>query len=293
MLSVCFRYDDASATSDHKVEGGVFEIFGQHQFPLSVAAIPFKRLKRGETRSISEGNAPHLAHAVRAGIVELAQHGHSHLKRSADTRGGPSEFAGIALDEQAKLINEGKDHLEQMFGQRISGFVPPWNTYDCATVRALESVGFAFVSGGLEVQKCGALPAVPITSTLAEARSHVEKVRSFQSLSPVIVVVVHSDDFEEYRFKPRPDEMPPTTNLDQLRGLLAWLKGQRYVKVETLGRIAGARQGISLRTVSELKLPYRVRAKVPPMLVRTADWKTVPGVLYGLLRNTQRPAAER
>lgn len=291
MLSVCFRYDDASATSDHKVEDGVFDIFDQYQFPLCVAAIPFRRTKRGETHSLSKGNAPHLARAVQAGIVELAQHGHSHLRRSADARGRPSEFAGMDPDEQARLISDGKQHLEQIFGQRVHGFVPPWNSYDCATVHALANAGFAFISGGREVRKCGALPAVPITATLAEARSHVEQARAFQSLSPVIVIVVHSDDFEEYRFKPRPEELLPTTNLNQLKVFLAWLKSQRYVKVETLGRIAGPGQGIGLRTVSELKLPYRVRVRVPPMLVRAADWKTAPAVLYALLRNAHRAPA--
>ena len=286
MLTVCFRYDDASATSDHSVESAVFDIFRRYQFPLCVAAIPFRRKKNGELHAISPGNTTHLVDAVSAGIVEIAQHGHSHLPRSTDTRGRRSEFAGLGVEEQVKLISEGMQRLQDTFGQRIKGFVPPWNTYDCATVQALETTGFMYLSVGMEVRKCSALPILPITSTLSAARIDAERARSFPSLAPVVVVIIHSDDFEEYRSKPRPDEELPTTNLRELESLLAWLKAQRRVKVEALARVAEtARKAAGLRTASELKLPYRLRVRIPPMIVRAPGWRTVPAILYRVLRN--------
>ena len=286
MISVCFRFDDPSAISDHRLEAGIFDIFARLEVPLCVAPIPFARTVSGAVISLSPQNASHLIDAARAGIIEIAQHGHSHVHRGVDARGVHSEFAGVAAAEQARLIEEGREHLSSMFSHRINGFVPPWNTYDLATAQALDEAGFEFLSAGWEVLNYGKLAIVPRTCTLRNARSAIEKALCFQPLAPVLVAVFHPDDFVEFMHPPLPDEPPPFTNLRELEALLGWIKTIPAIKTDSLSRVAEAvRNGMPLRNPGELNLPYRVKALIPPILVRRADWRVFPAILWGAFRS--------
>ncbi len=293
MISVCFRFDDPSATSDHKLEQEVFEIFARFDVPLCVATIPFARSPAGELVRLSTQNALHLLDASRAGVIEIAQHGHSHISRAPAGRRIRSEFAGLPASEQMRLIREGMEHLESVFDHRIKGFVPPWNSYDRVTAQALDEAGFQFLSIGKEVGqdliRFGTLPVICGTGGLLRARPAIERAMCFQSLAPVQVVIFHPDDFEEFRSPPLPDEPPPFTNLRELEGLLGWIKASPNVRTETISRIAeSVRHGTKLRTRSELNLPHRIQSLVPPMLARSGDWMTLPGVLWGALRSRYR-----
>jgi peptidoglycan/xylan/chitin deacetylase (PgdA/CDA1 family) len=284
MVAVCFRYDDASAKSDHKLEQKVLDIFARHRVPLCVAVIPFAG-PAGRPAPVSSKNAPHLFHAERTGVIEVAMHGHSHLHRGSDARGRRTEFAGLPAAEQAHLIREGEQYLESAFGHRISGFVPPWNTYDAATAHALVDSGFAFLSAGYDVFRYGQLPVVPITCTLSTAQVAMQEARRFEWLSPVLVVVFHSDDFMEYRYPPRHDEALPAMNLQKLDALLRWIKTKPGLRTEALSHVAKyLANGTNLRSTNELTLPYRVRALLPVMLVRSPTRKILPGIMLGMFR---------
>jgi peptidoglycan/xylan/chitin deacetylase (PgdA/CDA1 family) len=291
MVSICFRFDDASAKSDHELERKVFDVFARLNVPLCVAVIPFAGA--GAPVPLSPRNAPHLFDAARAGVIEIALHGHSHLHRGNDARGRRTEFSGVHPAEQARLIREGMQHVASAFNHRIQGFVPPWNTYDASTTQTLTEAGFEFLSAGFDVFRYGRLPVVPITCTLRTARIAIQKARCFEWLAPVVVVVFHSDDFMEYRYPPRHDESFPAMNLRELEALLGWIKTTPGLQAETLSDIAKySTNGINLRSSSELILPYRVKVLVPPMLVRAAAWRTLPGILWGMFRSRSGFGAE-
>jgi peptidoglycan/xylan/chitin deacetylase (PgdA/CDA1 family) len=284
MVSICFRFDDASAKSDHKLEHKVFDVFARLNVPLCVAVIPFAGA--GEPVPLSPQNAAHLFDAARAGVIEIALHGHSHRHRGNDARGRRTEFFGLHPAEQTRLIREGMQHLASAFNHRIQGFVPPWNTYDASTTQALAEAGFEFLSAGFDVFRHGRLPVVPITCRLRTARIAIQKACCFEWLAPVVVVLFHSDDFMEYRYPPRHDESWPAMNLRELEALLEWIKTKPGLHAEALSHIARcSANGTNLRSSSELTLPYRVKVLVPRMLVRSAAWRTLPGILWGMFRS--------
>jgi predicted deacetylase len=284
MVSICFRFDDASAKSDHKLEHKVFDVFARLDVPLCVAVIPFAGGR--EPVPLSPRNAAHLFDAARAGVIEVALHGHSHRHRGNDVRGRRTEFSGLDPAEQTRLIREGMQHLASAFNHRIQGFVPPWNTYDAATTQALTEAGFEFLSAGFDVYRYGRLPVVPITCTLRTARIAIQKACCFEWLAPVVVVVFHSDVFMEHRYLPRHDESSPAMNLRKLEALLGWIKTKPGLRVEAISHIARcSANGTNVRSSSELTLPYRVKVLIPPMLVRCAAWRTLPGILWGMFRS--------
>jgi predicted deacetylase len=284
MTSVCFRFDDPSAISDHSLEQEILDVFAEQGASVCVAAIPFARGADGETVPLSPRNATHLVDAARASLVEIAQHGHSHVQRGVDAKGRRSEFAGVPYEEQVRLIAEGARQLSATFNVDVAGFVPPWNTYDHETVRALTEAAFAFLSAGDEVIRSEALPMVPRTCTLRNARDVIDRALQFQALAPVVVVVFHADEFREFKLPPAIDEPPPFTDLDELRALLRWIR-KKLVRIEKLGAVADSvRRGEPLQNVSELKLPWRIKERLPPILVRSGHWSTLRGVIWRSLR---------
>lgn len=294
MISICFRLDDPSPVGDKDVERRILEIFAEREIPLCVAAIPFAESAAGDAILLSRQNARHLVDAARKGTIEIAQHGHSQHRRGTTERGGPSEFFGVPFEEQFRLIREGNEHLAALFERRITGFVPPWNTYDHSTLRALGVAGFEFLSAGPEFIKSGTLPVVPATCSLHDARQAAEGARYFQALAPLLVVVFHPDDFVEFKLSPLPDDPPPFTNLPELRALLDWIKDASWIRTEAIGRVAEAvRGGTLLRNPYDLKLPHRIKTLVPPILTRSGAWATAPGILWSAVRSQSRPLAWR
>jgi peptidoglycan/xylan/chitin deacetylase (PgdA/CDA1 family) len=291
MIAVCFRLDDPSASSDHDLESDILELFARFHVPLCVAAIPFARDPDRESIPLSAQNAGHLLQAERAGVVEIAQHGHSHVHRGMARSGVRSEFAGVPAAEQARIIEEGRKHLEAVIGHEIYGFVPPWNTYDYATTEILAAAGFEYLSAGRQVIQHAVLPVIPSTCGLRDVRETAERALCFGELAPVLVVVFHPDDFEEFRSPPRDDEPPPFTSLRELAGLLDWVTTNRDVQLETISAIAqSVREGMPLRTTNEIRLPYRIKALIPSVLIRSDDWKTLAGVLLGAFRRRRLDA---
>ena len=80
------------------------------------------------------------------GAVEFAQHGYQHL--SVTRRGPPSEFAGRPYAEQLEKIGRGQDILRR---EEIHTdiWMAPYHSFDEATLEALLSRSFRFVSDGV------------------------------------------------------------------------------------------------------------------------------------------------
>lgn len=142
---IAFRFDDPSVTSDQCIEQGVLEALQEYGACATFACIPF-RVVGGMRKAFSPSRAEPLIDAFRAGIIELAQHGHSH--QNMCSRPPFSEFVGRGATDQYSLLYEGLQELTTVFGERPRGFVPPWNTFDAVTLDSLNTLGFEWISSG-------------------------------------------------------------------------------------------------------------------------------------------------
>jgi len=170
MISVCFRFDDPSATSDHNLEREIFKLFADLNFSLTVAVIPYRKKKSGEIFKISKENITHLIKAEQLGTIDIALHGHSHLDHRNDVNGSPSEFSGTPKTQQHDLIKEGSSLISSVFGHKTHGFVPPWNSYDQNTADILNELGYEYVSASSINFNSGNLAAIPRTCTMRNAQ---------------------------------------------------------------------------------------------------------------------------
>jgi len=233
VITICFRLDDPSHSSDHVLEAHIVDIFARHGARLTVAAIPFDD-RSEHLQPFARMQARHLIEAKAAGIVEIAQHGHRHLDRQCGGRRGPSEFVGLPQMEQRDRVLEGRAVLNDLFGQDVVGFVPPFNSFDGATMRVLAGLGFGYLSAGWEFPDDaeGVLAFVPRTVQVARFNSALVEARRFDWHSPVIVVVLHHYDFEES------GSAEASINLARFDDLLRRALGQPSVAIAPIAAVS-------------------------------------------------------
>jgi len=231
-VTVVFRYDDCSAVSPTDFEMQLIRMFEKYGFPCSFGIIPFRYVGEGAGLKIfPPEKAGVFKEAVQSGTLEIAAHGYSHQPLSNENR---SEFSGVDYQTQAEKIRSGKEYLEKIFGVRVNTFMPPYNSCDLNTVRALEDSGFVSLSAwGDPVAEASALKFIPGTChKLGMMKAAVEAERNAPVPKPV-VFIFHAFDFL--------DVNPGKGNyrVRDFEDFLIWLKAQNDVCVKTLDQVAG------------------------------------------------------
>jgi hypothetical protein len=135
---------------------------------------------------------------------------------------------------------------------RVRTFVPPWNSYDANTVRALEDLGFGVISADSVhcAHRASSLQFVPATCGLSDVRRAVAAARERQEDEPLIVVLFHQYDFVEA------DAKRGRLRVGDLSRLLDWLAEQGDVRVLTIGETVRVMGDLS---VSRLLANYTYR----------------------------------
>jgi len=260
VIRLALRLDDPSATSNQDIEWRILESLSRHRLRATFAVIPF----RGTTEAplpLTRERARVMRESFAAGVLDVALHGHAHRDTNPD--GHPSEFAGIPAARQRELIAAGKALLEAVFEQPIRGFVPPWNSFDTATLDALEQAGFSHLSAnmGLAPMRPTSLRLLPLTCHLPELKAAIEEARRFARLEPVVTVVMHHYDFPG-------GESAVFASFDEFDALLAWVAAQADVHVQTLSELAGeltpaaSQRGFRHQCLRD-RLPWRFRHWLP------------------------------
>jgi len=236
-ITVVFRFDDYSETSNTEMEVRLIEAFRRHGVSCTFSIIPF--ICKGSAHDsreqgvvpLSAAKADILKKAVEAGAIELALHGYAH-QTIRDT-GGWTEFIGLAYDAQLAKVKKGKDFIEQLFAQPVTIFVPPWNSYDSNTTRALGDLGFTCLSAATFGIGEGpsSLKFLPATCDLLQLRQAVETARSRPEADRLVVTLFHTYDFTEA------NKTQGMMTYEDLVGLLDWLVSQPDVDVKTMEEV--------------------------------------------------------
>lgn len=276
MIRLTLRLDDPSETSHQEVEAGILEILRRHHAQASFATIPF-RIVDGERRPLSAKRALPLVAAQREGLIEIALHGYLHRRRAPEPA-PPTEFRGRPRDEQWAMIDEGRRHLEAIFGTRVTGFVPPWNSHDAATIDCLAELGFDYLSGGRELPGAerGPLRQLPRTAQVKDFDAALAEAARFEAAQPIVIFVLHHYDFAESGVK---DAVLDLHRFDRMLGRALARPGTRVV---TLKQLAGEITASDAQIERQYRLArQRLLGRVLP---RTAilDAPLWRGILAGL-----------
>lgn len=228
MIDVAIRFDDPSAISDHALERAILHAMDRHAACATFAVVP-----HAGQQALSAGSVPHLIEARRTGRLEIAQHGFCHEPSRPDAS-LPSEFSGLDGAAQTEKITAGRTALEQVFGVAISGFVPPFNTFDQVTASILSEQGFLYLSAGSEhgLVESGHLAQLPRTCQITELRRALSEARRRPNGDLAVVAVMHHYDLQESGLA------GAALTLQDLSELLQWLRQQPDVRLNTLSQLA-------------------------------------------------------
>ena len=262
MIRIVFRFDDPSPVSKRHVEEMVFEELHSRGIPLTCATVPVRPRGVKEIR-FTRDRAVHYEAMHHAGLMEIALHGYSHCEARSTPTGAPSEFAGLPFSQQKAVIAAGRSILEDVFQQPITGFVPPWNNYDAATMDALEELDFKYLSAGYRPppRTSTSLRNIPLTSRLSLIDKTIKQARRFEMFLPVIIIVLHHYDFDR-----DPDD-PPAKEFGkhEFSRILENLMRTYGVLFTTLGKLA---EEISPHSCTVWEHYLRIQALLPASITR-------------------------
>jgi peptidoglycan/xylan/chitin deacetylase (PgdA/CDA1 family) len=249
VIRLVFRYDDYSSQSSTELESQLVETLAQYQACATFAVVPamvegnYRDLSPKQEVELSAAKIHVLRDAIDRGVIEVALHGFSHQTiRPANQRGGCTEFENLDYADQLRKISHGRDILERQLGTRICTFVPPWNTYDLNTLRAVEASGCEAISAGIwgVHQTSARLSFAPATCplNLKKIRHAVEAARRGNDPDAAIVVLFHPADFVEAG-------CGGTMTLAEFRSIVKWAWEQADISIATVSELC-RRSGVDM-----------------------------------------------
>ena len=225
-IKMVFRYDDYLLVPS-KFSDSLLNIFQKNNIPLCLGIIPFD----SSDLFINKLN-PDQVTALRSRIqrreIEVALHGFNHrneLNVSFLTRVTYSEFASIAYDKQYEKIAKGKKALDSLFQINTRVFVPPFNTYDNNTLKALDKLKFEIISSSLQgPSNSNLIKYMPAT---CEDFSELPRIiENSKGDDVTIILFFHPYSFKEGLSKYSKD-LSKLMTINQLDTLLNWVKKQK------------------------------------------------------------------
>lgn len=200
-IDVVFRFDDFSSVSNTQLELAIIELFKKNGLSFTVSVIPFVNegnqhdFSKQKLIPLTKEKAKILKQGIRDQVIDLALHGYSHQVAIEQN----NEFAGLEFEEQLKRLSKGKTYLEKITGTITKSFVPPWNSYDLNTLKALNKLNFSLISADRErvYENPSNLNYIPYTCQIPELNEAIKKARNHYGDSPTIVVMFHEYDFVE------------------------------------------------------------------------------------------------
>jgi peptidoglycan/xylan/chitin deacetylase (PgdA/CDA1 family) len=114
--SVIFRLDDVQDFYANNGTKAVMDLFSAKHVPLTTAVIASAIGK-------DPGVTDKTAQGLKSGLFELALHGYRHV-----------DYTKLTPNNQSVSITQGNKILKALFGQHPFVFVPPFNTFNNATL---------------------------------------------------------------------------------------------------------------------------------------------------------------
>jgi len=209
-IKILFRYDDYEFV-DKEFNDSLLNVFEKNNIPINIGIIPF-----------DENNIPfdcdslqleRIKKGIKNKTIDVAQHGYNH--QNIDNK--YTEFNGIGINEQYNRIYKGKYFLDSLFNFDLKTFIPPWNSYDSATLKVLDSLNFSCISadkwGNSASSKIKYLP-----DTYEGIKNLEELLKNNKDENAIIIILIHKYAFENYKS----EYITEKITFNQLDTLLSW-----------------------------------------------------------------------
>lgn len=269
-ISVFFRYDDYAATTPFDVEKRVVDAFYQKDLSFTMGIIP--HITRGNYRdpdargnlSLSAEKVSFARQAIEQNTIDPALHGYEH--KTVHANGPHSEFQGLPFDIQYDKLRRAATIFRQQLGIWPSSFIPPWNTYDTETLRALEMLGITNLSANrFGPVSAGNIFFLPITIEHHQLSQALESARKLRWADITIGVLLHPYDFHES------GDSRSSLSTGDLAALLDDIGRHPDTQVLSLDQLRRQRHSLDFRRF-RANSPSALEYVAPPYIERTYSY---------------------
>jgi peptidoglycan/xylan/chitin deacetylase (PgdA/CDA1 family) len=242
-ITIVFRYDDYSSRSATDLERQIIAAFQKHGVCCTFGIIPFVKENYLDVQPqagipLTTAKAEMARNAIQAGAMDPAQHGYSHQTLQSQPGGWHTSYAGLDYDSQLYKIRMGKVFLDEVLHTKLTTFIPPFNTYDTNTLRALEKLDFQCISPNLFGETTTTtLKILPATCTLAQIRQVIHYAREVIDYHPMICVLFHQDEFVGIEDTNAKGKIAHKISLQEFGDLLSWITSQNDLRVRSISQL--------------------------------------------------------
>lgn len=235
---VVFRFDDYQLKSIPFYDS-LLIVFEKNRIPLCLGIIPFD--KNGSFyNDLNQEQLDDFKTRIRNNEIEIALHGYNHKdndlqKVSFLKNVSMSEFSGLSYSAQYTKLKLAKESIDSLLDIDVNVFIPPFNTYDENTLKALESLKFEIISANIDgSSNSDKISFIPFT--LNDLNELQKVIIMHQNDQITIVVMMHSYSFKE--ISNYTGDNTKRIEFKQLDSLLNWIKGQSYIHATTFFRLS-------------------------------------------------------
>jgi peptidoglycan/xylan/chitin deacetylase (PgdA/CDA1 family) len=253
-ITIVFRYDDYSSRSATDLERHIIATFQKYGVCCTFGIIPFVKavnyldVQPQAGLPLTTAKAEMARSAIQAGAMDPAQHGYSHQTLQSQPGGCHTSYAGLNYDSQLYKIRTGKVFLDEMLHTKITTFIPPFNSYDPNTLRALEKLDFQCLSANLsgETVTTTTLKILPATCTLAQIREVIHYAREIIDYHPMICVLFHQYDFVGTQNTIEAEKSVHKISLQEFGDLLSWITSQNDLQIRSISQLLADNVDLSM-----------------------------------------------
>ena len=267
--------------------------------PVTLGVIPALSFPGQASNSVTNTSlfndsfSEYMRSLASSGLFELAQHGYDHRDNSKQYGVPvPSEFRGMPYTEQYALIEEGRNLMQSAFGTAPTSFIPPYNTGDNSTLRAIAALGFTAYSSTprdvkptinenvrFEPQYVDLYFSTWNASSLELAKNQTELLLSNPRIHDIVVVYHYRDVLTS------PNGAVNATRVEGLNDYIQYLKTQnvtfttlngKYVTSQFVGASSNATSPSAPALPLEAARPqwfWAVLALATPIVVAAFLWE--------------------
>jgi hypothetical protein len=218
-MKIVFRYDDYILVPS-KFCDSLLYIFHKNNIPLCLGIIPFDSTNL-IINKLNQEQINDLRSRIQKKEIEVALHGFNHiniLRPYFLNKKTYSEFGSLSYFKQFDKLSKGKKALDSLFNIETNVFVPPFDTYDNNTLKALIDLNFKIISGdmygGCTYEEIKYIPA-----TFGDFFELADIIDKNIDDDATIVFLFHPYSFIENSFK-YPNIIAPRISLNYLDSLL-------------------------------------------------------------------------
>jgi len=226
-IKMIFRYDDYILMPS-QLNDSLVSIFKKYDIPLCIGIIPFDD-DNVFINQLNENQISDLRSRIQRNEIEVAMHGFNHnnnVKTSFLKRKYSSEFATLSYTDQYKKLEKGKRGLDSLLQINIQTFIPPFNTYDKYTLKALSDLGFGIISAALAGDYSGKeIKYMP--ATYQDFSGLPEMIKRYKDEDVTIIIYFHPYSVEGFSSNNSYREgSSKLITINHLDTLLNWTKKQ-------------------------------------------------------------------